>query len=312
MPKIICVVGPTASGKTALAVNLAKELDGEVISFDSMQIYRGMDIGTAKPTKEEMDGVVHHMLDVADPKEAFSVGKYTQMADPILQDVLSRGKTAVLVGGTGLYADALISGREFAPVPSTGIREALEKRADTEGTEVLLRELSAFDPDTAGRLHPKDRKRIIRATEIYMETGKTMTQHDAETRAIPPKYTAAWLGLTYSDRAMLYSRIDKRVDMMLEMGLLQEIQRLAAEGLEQSSTALAAIGYKEFLPVLQGQCSVEEAAENVKLNSRHYAKRQLTWFRRREETFWLDRSILTDDALLEKARQYLRDFDKGQ
>ena len=308
MPHIVCVVGPTASGKTALAVALAKELDGEVISFDSMQLYRGMDIGTAKPTKEEMDGVIHHMLDVADPQESFSVGKYTEMADPILQDVLSRGKTAILAGGTGLYVDALISGREFAPVPSTGVRRELEKRAEAEGAEALLRELAVFDPDTAARLHPADRKRIIRAIEIYKETGRTMTQHDAETKKLPPKYRAAWLGLTYSERQTLYDRIDRRVDLMLQQGLMEEIRRLDIAG---ATTALAAIGYKEFLPVLEGRLSLREAAEAVKQSSRRYAKRQLTWFRRNEEIFWLDRSKLPEEALLDAALQHLRVFDKG-
>ena len=312
MPNIICVVGPTASGKTALAVQLAKELRGEVISFDSMQIYKGMDIGTAKPTADEMDGIVHHMLDVADPGENFSVGQYVELADPILQDVLARGKTAILAGGTGLYVDALISGREFAPVPSTGVREKLEQRADGEGTQVLLKELSGFDPAAAARLHPADRKRIIRAMEVYYETGMTITRHDEETKKIPPKYKAAWLGLTYSHRKTLYDRIDLRVDRMLEQGLLKEIEALLQQNVPTTSTALQAIGYKELIAAFSGETSMACAVETVKQNSRRYAKRQLTWFRRNEEIFWLDRSELSDSALLEKARQYLRDFDCSQ
>ena len=312
MPNIICVVGPTASGKTALAVQLAKEYDGEVISCDSMQIYKGMDIGTAKPEREEMQGIVHHMLDVAEPSEAFSVGRFTDLADPILQDILARGKTAVLAGGTGLYVDSLISGREFAPVPATGVRKKLEKRADEEGTEVLLKELAGFDPEAAARLHPADRKRILRAMEVYLETGKTITQHDAETKAVPPKYHAAWLGLTYSQRQTLYDRIDRRVDIMLEMGLMDEIDRLLAAGLDKAATALQAIGYKEFLAARRGEMTMAAAAEAVKQNSRRYAKRQLTWFRRNESIFWLDRSKLEDNALFPAARQYLRDFDTAK
>ena len=312
MPKIICVAGPTASGKTALAVALAKEYGGEVISCDSMQIYRGMDVGTAKPTKDEMDGIVHHMLDVADPDEAFSAGRYTEMADPILQDILKRGKTAVIAGGTGLYMDSLIAGREFAPVPATGVREKLEKRAEEEGMEVLLKELSAFDPTAAARLHLKDRKRIIRAMEVYYETGKTITEHDEETKKIPPKYSAAWLGLTYSDRQTLYDRIDLRVEMMRKQGLEEEVKALLSSGISPTATAMQAIGYKEFIDAMNGNISMEAAVEAVKQGSRRYAKRQLTWFRRNEKIFWLDRSKLEDDALLETARQYLRDFDEGR
>ena len=309
MPNIVCVVGPTASGKTALSVELAKALDGEVISFDSMQVYRGMDIGTAKPTEEEMDGVVHHMLDVADPKENFSVGRYTEMADPILQDILERKKTAVLVGGTGLYVDALISGREFSPCPATGVRETLEARAEKEGTEVLLKELSVFDPEAAKRLYPADKKRIIRAMEVYYETGKTITKHNEETRLLPPKYKAAWLGLTYSDRQTLYDRIDLRVDIMREQGLVAEVEDLLKQGIPETATAMQAIGYKEIVSALKGEISMEAAMEAVKQNSRRYAKRQLTWFRRNEEIFWLDRSQITDMNLFPAARRQIRDFD---
>ena len=246
MDRIICVVGPTASGKTKLAVQLAKAYDGEVVSCDSMQIYKHMDIGTAKPTQEEMEGVPHHMIDCVEPGEDFSVGKYVQLADGCVQDILSRGKTAVIAGGTGLYVDSLIAGRTFAPVPQTGKREALEAQLRQEGGEAMLRKLRAVDPDAAARLHPADEKRIIRALEVYAETGRTITQHNLDTQQIPPRYRPVWIGLDYLDRAVLYRRIDLRVDLMLQAGLLDEIRALLARGVSPRTTAMQAIGYKEF------------------------------------------------------------------
>ncbi len=188
MNRIICIAGPTASGKTALAVELAKELNGEVVSCDSMQVYRRMDIGTAKPTKEEMQGIVHHMIDVAEPDEDFSVSRYCDMASPIVDDILARGKTAVIAGGTGLYMDSLIRGNAFAPFPATGVRERLEAQADAEGMESMLEWLRSVDPASAARLHLSDRKRIIRALEVFLETGETITEHNRKTQSIPPKY----------------------------------------------------------------------------------------------------------------------------
>lgn len=287
MDKIICVVGPTASGKTKLAVELAKAFDGEVISCDSMQIYRHMDVGTAKPSVEEMCDIPHHMIDIVEPSDDFSVGKYVQMADSVLQDVLARGRTAVIAGGTGLYVDSLIAGRSFAPFPATGKREALEQRADREGPEALLRELAQVDPETAARLHPADRKRIIRALEVWQETGKTISQHNHETQQIPPRYTAHWIGMDYKNRADLYARIDLRVDRMLEAGLLDEIRALLAAGISPKATAMQAIGYKEYFEAMNGERSIEEATALVKQRSRNYAKRQLTWFRRNPEVRWL-------------------------
>ena len=279
MNNIICIAGPTASGKTALAVELAKERNGEVVSCDSMQIYRYMNIGTAKPTAEEMQGIPHHMIDVAEPDEDFSVSRYCEMASPIVDDILARGKTAIIAGGTGLYMDALIRGNDFAPFPSTGRREELEQRADREGMEVLLDWLRQIDPDSAARLHLSDRKRIIRALEVYLETGETITAHNLKTQAIPPKYQPLWLGLDFADRAELYRRIDLRVELMLKDGLIDEIRSLLDRGIPKKCTAMQAIGYKEFLAALDGQCSVEEAAALVQQSSRHYAKRQLPWFR---------------------------------
>lgn len=287
LDNIICVVGPTASGKTAFAVRLAQSLDGEVISCDSMQIYRRMDIGTAKPTVEEMAQIPHHMIGIVEPDEDFSVGKYVQMADKVLQDVLARGKTAVICGGTGLYVDSLIAGRSFAPYPATGKREALERRAAEEGIGPLLARLREVDPASAARLHASDEKRIIRALEVFDETGKTITWHNEQTQKQPPRYTPYWLGLDFADRNVLYSRIDRRVDLMLEAGLLDEIRALVAGGVPESCTAMQAIGYKEYLAALRGEVSFDEATALVKQRSRNYAKRQLTWFRRNKGIHWL-------------------------
>lgn len=285
MNNILCVIGPTASGKTGLAVALAKALDGEVLSCDSMQIYRHMDIGTAKPTTEEMQGIVHHMIDIIDPDERFSVSRYVAMADPILQDILSRGKTCVICGGTGLYVDSLIAGRDFAPFPQTGKRQELETLYEEKGLDYLRSYLRTFDPESAARLH--DARRMIRACEVYLETGKTITQHNLETKAIPPKYTPLWLGLDFYDRADLYGRIDRRVDQMLSEGLVEEIQALLHRGLAPTATGLQAIGYKEPLAALRGEMSMEDAMEKVKQESRRYAKRQLTWFRRNKDIHWI-------------------------
>ncbi len=306
MNNIICIAGPTASGKTALAVELAKELGGEVISCDSMQVYRRMDIGTAKPTVEERQGIVHHMLDVAEPEEDFSVSRYCAMADPILQDILARGKTAIIAGGTGLYMDALIRGNDFAPYPATGRREELEERADREGIEVLMDWLREIDPDTAARLHLADRKRIIRALEVYLETGETITAHNLKTQAIPPKYTPLWLGIDFASRQALYERIDLRVDIMLEMGLIEEIRTLLAQGIPPKCTAMQAIGYKEFVSALEGNGTIADAAAQVRQSSRRYAKRQLTWFRRNAQMHWL---IRDREDILEAARRHIQETD---
>ena len=309
MNNIICIAGPTASGKTALAVELAKITNGEVVSCDSMQIYRRMDIGTAKPSKEEMQGIVHHMIDVCEPDEDFSVSRYCEMATPVVDDILARGKTAIIAGGTGLYMDSLIKGNTFAPFPSTGMREKLEAQADTEGMDAMMALLQSIDPEAAQRIH--DRKRIIRALEVYYETGKTITEHNRRTQAIPPRYSPLWLGLDFANRQELYDRIDLRVDMMLQQGLVEEIRTLLASGIPAKCTAMQAIGYKEFVAALDGCGTVEEAAEDVKKSSRHYAKRQLTWFRRNQNMHWLTRQRgQSTDKIIEDARRILSEIDK--
>ena len=309
MNNIICVAGPTASGKTALAVELAKLLDGEVVSCDSMQIYRRMDIGTAKPTVDEMQGIPHHMIDICDPEEAFSVSRYCEMATPIVDDILARGKTAIIAGGTGLYMDSLIRGNDFAPVPATGHREKLEQRLEQEGLAALCEELGKIDPEALQRSQNNPR-RIIRALEVFYETGETITLHNERTQAIPPRYAPIWLGLDFENRQDLYDRIDLRVDIMLQQGLLEEIRQLLDSGIPADCTAMQAIGYKEFVRALSGQDTLENAVEELKRGSRRYAKRQLTWFRRNSNMNWLIRKKEQSAAeILAQAQQVLRNFD---
>ena len=304
MKNLICIAGPTASGKTALSIALAKELDAEIVSCDSMQVYRRMDIGTAKPTLEERAGIVHYMLDVAEPDEDFSVSRYCEMATPIVDSILEKGKTCIIVGGTGLYMDSLIRGNSFAPFPSTGMREKLE----AQPIEQVFAQLQAIDPEAAARLHLSDKKRIIRAMEGFLETGETITAHNKRTQAIPPRYNPFWFALEDENRQDLYDRIDRRVDVMLEMGLIHEIRALLDSGIPTDCTAMQAIGYKEFLAAMDGRITIEEAADQVRQSSRHYAKRQLTWFRRNQNIHWLRRK--PGGEILSAARQILHENDK--
>ncbi len=308
MDRMICIVGPTATGKTRLAVTLAEALDGEVISCDSMQIYRGMDIGTAKVTPAEARGIVHHMIDVADPAEAFSVGRYADMAAPIARDILDRGKTAILAGGTGLYMDALVLGRSFAPCPTTGKREMLEALAEREGVEAVQAMLREIDPEAADRLHPGDRRRILRAMEVYLETGMTITEHDRRSRLVPPRYRPVWVGLNYVNREDLYRRIDARVDAMIADGLEQELDGLLAAGVPENATSMQAIGYKELLGARRGEISRDQAIDDIKRLSRNYAKRQLTWLRRNPDVHWIGLGAAPDfEEVFRQAADILRE-----
>ena len=310
MDNIICIAGPTASGKTALSIALARELDAEIISCDSMLVYKYMDIGTAKPTLAERAGIVHHMLDVAQPEEEFSVSRYCEMATPIVEDILRRGKTAIIVGGTGLYMDALIRGNSFAPCPSTGMREKLEAQADAEGMEAMLSLLQSIDPDSAARLHLADRKRVLRALEVYYETGETITEHNRRTQAIPPRFQPLWFALEDAQRSTLYDRIDRRVEAMVDDGLVEEIQALLQRGIPEKCTAMQAIGYKEFLQAIRGECTIADAITQVQQASRHYAKRQLTWFRRNPDIHWLRREETdTNEEILQSARRIFWESD---
>ena len=291
-PRLLCVVGPTASGKTALAVSLAKALDGEVVSCDSMQIYDRLSIGTAKPTKEEMDGVPHHLIGFADPRIPFSCADYVPLALSCVGEILSRGKLPVFCGGTGLYLDSVLQGTAFSEntgLPEdSSVSEALRAEYERDGIDGIYARLREVDPESADAIHPNNARRVMRALEIYLRTGKTKTEWDAQSHEVPPRYDACIIGLNYKDRAVLHDRINRRVSLMLENGLLDEVRRLYAEGwLPDPSTAAQAIGYKEFLSCLRGEMTEEEAAEHVRAATRQYAKRQLTWFRRNPAVHWL-------------------------
>ena len=294
-PDILVICGPTASGKTALAAELALRLNGEVVSADSMQVYRRMDIGTAKPTPEETRGVPHHMIDVADPEENYSVARYVADAVPIVDDILKRGKLPVVAGGTGLYIDNLIAGRRFAPfTPDSGLRERLQAQAREEGLPALYARLQKADPDAADRIHPNDEKRIIRALEVWLSTGKTISQHDADSRALPPRYTPLTIALNFKERPWLWERIDRRVDDMMERGLEREVRRLLADGVPPGCTAMQAIGYKEIAAAISQSRPISDGAGEVKLRSRQYAKRQITWFRRNKAAHWFEWEKIPD------------------
>ena len=309
-PKILVVSGPTASGKTALAVELALAHNGEVVSADSMQIYRRMDIGTAKPTRAEMRGVPHHMLDVADPEEDFSVARYVELAAACVDGILARGKLPIVAGGTGLYIDSLLSGRTFARFdPDSPLRRELEEELARRGGAALLEELARVDPDTAARLHPNDGKRIVRALEVYRSTGTTLTEHNAMTRSLPPRYDALTLTLAFQRREDMWDRIDRRVDRMMADGLAEEVRALLDSGVPDRCTAMQAIGYKEMAAALRGDGDTARAAEEIKLRSRQYAKRQLTWFRRNPDARWLLWDREPDlSAALQASTKYLSDF----
>jgi tRNA dimethylallyltransferase len=268
-------------------VALAKQFNGEVVSADSMQIYRKLNIGTAKPTAEEMQGVPHHMLDVADPGESYSVSRYEKEATACVEDILSRGKLPIVCGGTGLYVDALIRGGGFLESGvDSGLRAQLEEEWDARGGEAMLQRLASFDPDSAARLHLNDKKRIIRAVEVYLQTGITITAHNARTAALPPRYDAVMIGLRTEPRQILYSRIDRRVTKMLDAGLEQEARQLLESG-DLAGTAAQAIGYKEMLAYFRGEATLEQAADLIRQKSRNYAKRQLTWFQRDDRVHWI-------------------------
>ena len=304
--KIVVVAGPTASGKTALGIALAKDFNGEIVSADSMQIYRGMDIGTAKASLAEREGIPHHMLDVAEPWEDYSVARYVEQAEACCRDILRRGKLPILVGGTGLYIDSLISGRDFAAVDSDqGLRESLSAEYDALGGDAMHRRLREIDPERAAILHPGDKRRIVRALEVYRLTGMTITEHDRQTRALPKRFDAAAIHLNFKNRSALYARIDRRVDMMVEQGLFRKVEGLLAAGLSPESTAMQAIGYKEAVRSLQGELRREEAVDLIKQASRRYAKRQLTWFNRDKEALPI---LWEDEPDFEYARHLSTEF----
>lgn len=283
---VATLAGPTATGKTRLAVGLALHFGGEVVSADSMQIYRGLTIGIARPTQEEMQGVPHHLIGFQDPAQPFSVADYVGLASKSIGEIHSRGKLPIVAGGTGLYIRSLLSGLHFSPQGGDSpLREKLNRRAEQKGPQALWDELNEFDPESASRIHPNNVGRVVRAIEVYRATGVTMTEQMRRSREVPSPYDAVFIGLAYRDRAKLYEAIDSRVDSMMSRGLLKEAQ--AVFSMEHPGTAGQAIGYKEFFPYFRGECSLDEAVGQVKRESRRYAKRQLTWFRREESIRWL-------------------------
>lgn len=286
-PKIVGVVGPTASGKTDFAIDLCLERGGEVVSCDSMQIYRGMDIGTAKPTAAEMRGVPHHMIDVADPSEDFSAARFSAMARSCIDDILSRGRLPVLCGGTGLYFDSVVSGISYAETETDlKLRRGLMSLADEKGAEYVHNLLKQVDPVSAEAIHPNNVRRVVRALEIYRLSGKPKSEVDKEQRG-EPMYDAEIYGLLWP-REELCERINKRVDIMIERGLMDEVKNLLDSGVGMDSTAMQAIGYKEAAEYLRGGCALSEAVEKIKRESRRYAKRQMTWFKRNPNIIWIN------------------------
>lgn len=296
---VLAVVGPTASGKTALSVELAKRTDGEIVSADSMQIYKGMDIASAKPTKEEMCGIPHHMMDFLSPETPYSVAQYTEAAAQRIREIAARGKLPILVGGTGLYVDSLLSHTQFIEAPTDmALRTALDAQYEAVGGEEMLKRLAEFDPESAARLHPNNKKRILRAFEIYTLTGQTLTAALAQSHAVPSPFAPVYIGIAFRERAVLYDRINRRVDEMLERGLLEEAREFYKGSPE---TAAQAIGYKELKPFLDGALPFADAVENLKRATRNYAKRQITWFKRNDRIHWLYADECTPEQLLTQA-----------
>lgn len=288
-PKVIVICGPTASGKTALSIELAKRIDGEIVSADSMQIYKDMDIGSAKPTLEEMQGIKHYMLDFVSPEERYNVADYKEEAVEAIEEILKKGKVPIVVGGTGLYVDSLIYGIEYPKMEfDEEYRKELEKRAELEGLEKLYEEAEKIDPKAMKSISKNDKKRIIRVLEIYKQTGKTKTEQEIESRKneVPYDYKVFAINM---ERELLYDRINKRVDIMIEQGLIEEVKGITNK-YKEYPTAMQALGYKEIKEYLDGFITKEEAIEKVKQETRRYAKRQLTWFRKNKETIWLDGS----------------------
>jgi tRNA dimethylallyltransferase len=285
--KLIVITGPTATGKSALGVKLAEQFDGEIVSADSMQVYKYMNIGTAKPTIEERSAIPHHLIDFVHPSEDYSVARYIKDASECIDDIIKRGKQPILVGGSGLYIDSLLSGRSFSARADNGLRKELEDEYDDIGGDKMLAKLGSFDPKAADKLHANDKKRIVRALEAYLATGKTISEHDEETKVLPPRYDTEKYALTFSDREKLYLRIDNRVDKMISLGLINEVKSLLDMGISGKCTSMQAIGYKEIATAIFDGSDMAAAVEKIKMESRRYAKRQLTWLRRDDNVKWI-------------------------
>ena len=303
--RVIAVGGPTASGKTALSVGLAKAFGGEIINADSMQIYKNLDVGTAKPSIEERQGVPHYLLDFLPPETPYSVADFTAAADPLIQEITARGKLPLVVGGTGLYITSLLNGMAFAPEKmDPAIRAHLQERAEAEGGAALYAELQSIDPDYAAQVHPNNLPRVIRALELYAATGRRMSEERVNARPAEPPYRSLCLCLTCRDRAVLYDRIERRVNLMVENGVLAEAKQVY-DHRDTYRTAAQAIGYKEFFPYFEGTGSLDECTARLKQATRNYAKRQLTWFRRQNDAVWL---YIDEENVLDRACELVREF----
>ncbi len=285
-PKVIVICGPTASGKTALSIQLAQKINGEIISSDSMQIYKNMNIGTAKPDKQEMQGIKHYLLDFVEPNQRYSVADYKKDAENAIEDILQKGKVPIIVGGTGLYVDSLIYGIEYPNIEfDENYRKKLEKRAEKEGLEKLYEEARKIDPQAMEKISRNDQKRILRVLEIYNATGKTKTEQEIESRKNEVKYDYRVFAINM-DREKLYDRINKRVDIMIQKGLIEEVENLLKK-YNEFPTAMQGLGYKEVVEYIQGKVLKEDMIENIKRESRRYAKRQITWFKKNKQTIWI-------------------------
>ena len=303
--RVIAVGGPTASGKTALSVGLAKAFGGEIINADSMQIYKNLDVGTAKPSIEERQGVPHYLLNFLPPETPYSVADFTAAADPLIQEITARGKLPLVVGGTGLYITSLLNGMAFAPEKmDPAIRARLQERAEAEGGAALYAELQSIDPDYAAQVHPNNLPRVIRALELYAATGRRMSEERVNARPAEPPYRSLCLCLTCRDRAVLYDRIERRVNLMVENGVLAEAKQVY-DHRDTYRTAAQAIGYKEFFPYFEGTGSLDECTARLKQATRNYAKRQLTWFRRQNDAVWL---YIDEENVLDRACELVREF----
>ncbi len=308
--KLLVIAGPTASGKSSLAVQLAKRWNGEVISADSMQVYRRMDIGTAKVTPEEMEGVPHHLIDVLEPQEEWNVALFQEQASAAIRDIASRGRLPILCGGTGFYLHALLYDTQFDEEPGQKeIRKALEARLQEEGPEQLHQELQAIDPLSAEAIHPHNAKRVIRALEYYQLHGTPISAHNQEQKKKESPFDLCYLALSM-DRQKLYDRIDLRVDQMVAQGLVQEVRSLTEEGLSAGMTAMQGLGYKEILPYLNGVCTLEEAVRILKRDTRHFAKRQLTWLRAEKDVRWIDAGQGPEELLRQAEAQIRQVYGK--
>lgn len=306
---LVILTGPTAVGKTALSIALAKSIGGEIISADSMQVYRRMDIGSAKITREEMAGVPHHLIDVLEPTEEFNVVVFQKLAKQAVGEIYGRGHIPIVVGGTGFYIQALLYDIDFTENDEdTALRQSLEEQARREGPEALYERLRAVDPESCESIHAHNIKRVIRAIEFYEKTGKKISEHNREQRQNASPYHFAYFVLTDS-RDRIYQRINERVDLMMAQGLAEEVRALRETGCRRDMVSMQGLGYKEILSALEGEISMEEAVYLIKRDTRHFAKRQLTWFRREKEVIWIDKTVFdrNGQSILGVMQDFLRE-----